>query len=69
VVEARIDSIAGHAIDLDAPSLWFLITYSDGDEEYREGTMQDVSDLATASGLSVFPARSQSFRWARTPVS
>jgi hypothetical protein len=67
-VEVQIDSIAGHEVDLDAPSLWFLITYSDGDEEYREGTMRDVSDLAVAAGLSIFPARSQSFKWARTPV-
>ena len=63
----QIDSIAGRwPADDEAPLTWFVITYSDGDEEHRQGTRLDASDLASAAGLVVVPTPSRSSRWARS---
>ncbi len=65
----QIESIAGHLVDDDDLQLtWFVVTYADGDEEHREGTMRDVSELAATAGLSVVPAPSRSFKWVREPA-
>jgi hypothetical protein len=66
VVADQIESIAGHIVEDDDLQLtWFVVTYADGDEEHREGTMQEASDLAATAGLSVVAAPSRSFKWAR----
>ena len=62
----QIESIAGHIVEDDDLQLtWFVVTYADGDEEHREGTMRDASELATTAGLSVVSAPSKSFKWVR----
>ena len=64
----QIDSIGGRwSADEDNPLTWFVITYSDGDEEHRQGTRLDASELAAAASLVVVPASSRSSRWARSP--
>ena len=43
----QIESIAGHIVeDDDLQKTWFVVTYADGDEEHREGTMRDAIDLS-----------------------
>jgi hypothetical protein len=65
-VAAEIESIAGHLATGDAGALmWFVIVYSDGDEEHREGTLVDATELASSAGLAVVPAPAGSYRWAR----
>ncbi len=62
----QIESIAGHIAEGDDLQVtWFVVTYSDGDEEHREGTMREASDLAATAGLSSVAAPSRSFKWAR----
>ncbi len=62
----QIESIAGRLAEGDDLQLtWFVVTYSDGDEEHREGTLHDATDLAATAGLSVVAAPSRSFKWAR----
>jgi hypothetical protein len=67
-VAVVIESIAGRwpAGD-DTPLAWFVVTYSDGDEEHRQGTHEDASELAGRAGLVVVPASARSSRWARSP--
>jgi hypothetical protein len=65
----EIESIAGHMADGDDAQLtWFVVTYSDGDEEHREGTIEEATSLAATAGLSVAPASGRSFRWVRPPA-
>ena len=62
----QIESIAGHIVEDDElQKTWFVVTYADGDEEHREGTMRDAIDLAATAGLSVVAAPSKSFKWVR----
>ena len=62
----QIESIAGHLAEGDDLQLtWFVVTYADGDEEHREGTLHDATELAATAGLSVVPAPSKSFKWVR----
>jgi len=67
-VEVQIESIAGvlEAGD-DSVLTWFVVVYSDGDEEHREGTLLDASVLATTAGLDIVPTRAGTFRWVRSP--
>jgi hypothetical protein len=46
-----------------------VVTYSDGDEEHREGTLEEATNLAATAGLSVAPASGKSFRWVREPTA
>lgn len=66
---AEIESIAGHLAENDDSRLtWFLVCFSDGDEEYREGTLLDASELAATAGLVIVPTRAGSFQWVRSPI-
>jgi len=70
VATDQIESIAGHIVEDDDLQLtWFVVTYADGDEEHREGTMRDATELAATAGLSVVAAPSRSFKWVREPAS
>jgi len=42
-----------------------MITYSDGVEEHRGGTLQDASELAAEHGLVMVPASGGWFQWVR----
>ena len=67
-VEVQIESIAGVlATGEDSRLTWFVVCYSDGDEEHREGTLLDASELAATAGLDVVPTNAGTFRWARNP--
>lgn len=63
----EIDSIAGHQANGDDNDQWFVITYSDGDEEHRQGTKLDASELASTHDLVAVPTSGRSFRWVRDP--
>jgi hypothetical protein len=68
VTSAEIESIAGLLGPGDDSQLtWFVVCYSDGDEEHREGTLLDASELASANGLDIVPTVARSFRWVRHP--
>ena len=67
-VPVEIESIAGsRATDDDSHMTWFVVTYSDGDEEHRQGTIEDASELASTHDLVVVPSPGRSFRWVRDP--
>jgi len=64
----EIESIAGHLVEGDESGLlWFVVCYRDGDEEHREGTLLDATELASSAGLVSVPASARSFRWVRNP--
>lgn len=67
-VAVVIESIAGRwpAGD-DTPVAWFVVTYSDGDEEHRQGTLLEASELASTHDLIAVPTPARSFRWVRDP--
>jgi hypothetical protein len=68
-VAIEIESIAGHlAAGDDSHLMWFVVCYSDGEEEHREGTLLDASELADRAGLTIVPTRSGSFQWVRNPI-
>jgi len=68
-VVTEIESIAGHlAAGDDSHLTWFVVCYSDGEEEHREGTLLDASELAAGAGLSIVPTRAGSFQWVRSPI-
>jgi len=48
--------------------MWFVVCYSDGDEEHREGTLLDASQLAATAGLAIVPTRAGFFQWVRNPI-
>jgi len=42
-----------------------MVTYADGIEEHRGGTLQDASELAAKNGLVMVPAVGGWFQWVR----
>jgi len=67
-VPVEIESIAGRlAPGGDSPMIWFVVTYSDGDEEHRHGTLVEATELASTHDLVIVPAHGRSFRWVRDP--
>jgi len=49
---AEIESITGQMATGENGALtWFVVTHSDGAEEYRQGTLLDASHLASTAGL------------------
>jgi len=65
---AVVESVAGRLAPGDDSRLtWFVVTYADGDEEHREGTLLDASELASVHGLVIVPTARGSFRWVRDP--
>jgi len=47
---------------------WFVIAYADGDEEHREGSLSDATEVARAVGLTVVATTQPgSFRWIKSP--
>ncbi len=66
---SEIERIAGRlAAGDDSRLTWFVVSYSDGDEEHREGTLLDASELAAAARLTIVPTRAGSFQWVREPI-
>jgi len=65
---AEIESVTGPMATGENSALtWFVVSYSDGDEEYRQGTLLDASHLASTAGLHLdHTSVAGSFRWART---
>jgi len=43
----------------------FLLTWSDGDTESREGSLAEASELARSSGLRLVPTIDDSILWRR----
>lgn len=68
-VPVEIESIAGRlAQGEDSPLTWFVVTYSDGDEEHRQGTLLEATELASVHKL-VVPTAGRSFKWVRDPAT
>jgi hypothetical protein len=66
---AEIESITGQlAAGDDSRLTWFIVGYTDGDEEHREGTLLDASELAHTAGLTIVPTRTGTFQWVKEPI-
>lgn len=63
----EIESIAGSADMSEGGLVTFVVTYSDRYEEYRQGTLLDVSHLASTAGLHLTHATPGVFRWDSQP--
>ena len=64
-----IEKISGHLAEGDDNRLmWFVVCFSNGDEEHREGTLLDASELAAEAGLTIVPTRAGTFQWVREPI-
>lgn len=64
-----IETISGHLADDDDNRLiWFVVCYSNGDEDHREGTLLDASELAATAELTIVPTRDGIFQWVREPI-
>jgi hypothetical protein len=61
----EIESISGLSQGGDSP--WFVIVFANGEEEHREGTVQEADTLATATGLHRVPTPPRIFKWVRDP--
>jgi len=62
----EIESIGGRlAPGGDRQLIWFVITYSDGDEKHCQGTLLEATELASTHNLVVVPAPGSSFKWVR----
>jgi len=66
-VAEDIESIAGQVASSDGEPSWFVVTYCDGDEEHREGTLVEASGLADQAGLIMVPTSGKTVRWIRNP--
>jgi hypothetical protein len=67
-VAVEIESVAGRVMaGGEGLVTWFIVTYSDGDEEHRQGTLLEANDLASTHHLVAVPAPARSFRWVRDP--
>ncbi len=62
-----IESITGNIASDDSEPSWFVITYADGDEEHREGTLVEAARLADQTGLVMVPTSGKAVRWVRNP--
>jgi hypothetical protein len=67
VVAEDIESIAGQVASDDSEPSWFVVTYTDGDEEHREGTLVEAGRLADEAGLILVPTHGKAVRWVRNP--
>ncbi len=64
-----IERISGHlAPDDDNRLMWFVVCYASGEEDHREGTLLDASELAASAGLTIVPTRVGIFQWVREPI-
>jgi hypothetical protein len=63
-VVVEIKSIVGHVATTGDGMTSFVITYSDGSQEDRRGTLLEVGQLATGAGLHLAHSEDVgSFRW------
>ena len=62
-VTGVIESIAGHLAMGPDGLVWFVITYCDGNEEHRQGTLLEASHLASSAGLHLAPSGAGTFRY------
>jgi len=62
---SEIERILVHLREGETRLSQFMITYSDGVEEHRGGTLQDASELAAEHGLVMVPASGGWFQWVR----
>jgi hypothetical protein len=67
-VAEEIESVAGRVAAGEEDLLtWFVVTFSDGDEEHRQGTLLEAGELASTHDLIAVPTPARSFRWVRDP--
>jgi hypothetical protein len=64
MAERRIASIAE---GVGTGHVHYVLTYSDGETEQREGTLVDASELARSSGLRLVHSADDSILWKRDP--
>jgi hypothetical protein len=64
-VVVEIQSIVGHVATTGDGMASFVVTFSDGSQENRRGTLLEVGQLATGAGLHLAHSEDVgSFRWA-----
>jgi len=64
-VGSGIESIVAHLRGGEKRLAQLIITYTDGTEEHRGGTLQDARELAQEHGLVMVPAVGGWFQWVR----
>jgi hypothetical protein len=64
MAERRIASIAEG--DDQGPT-HFVLTFTDGGTEQRDGSLAEASELARDSGLRLVPTPNESILWRRSP--
>jgi hypothetical protein len=64
LVDSLVTSLLGTG---DKGLLDFVITYTDGSVELREGSLLDASEAARGFGLTVVPTSDDTIRWLRDP--
>jgi len=62
---SEIERIVARLAEGERRSSQFMITYTDGVEEHRSGTLQDAVALAAEQGLVMVPTVGGWFHWAR----
>jgi len=62
---SEIERIVVRLLEGERRLAQFMITYTDGIEEHRGGTLQDASELAAKNGLVMVPAVGGWFQWVR----
>ena len=61
----EIESISGLSQGGNSP--WFVVVYTNGEEEHRAGTAPEANRLAVAAGLHLVPTSPRVFKWVRDP--
>jgi hypothetical protein len=59
--------IASIAEGVGTGHVHYVLTYSDGETENRDGSLVDASELARSSGLSLVHTTDESILWKRDP--
>jgi len=62
---SEIERIVAHPLEGERRLTRFIVTYADGIEDHRGGTLQDARELAQEHGLVTVPAVGGWFQWVR----
>ena len=64
---SQIERIVGQLAEGERRLTSFIITYVDGVQEHRAGTLDDAAELAVTQGLVMVPTVGGWFHWVRDP--
>ena len=64
-VGSEIERIVARVAESERRLSQFIITYTNGVEEHRDGTLLDAAELAAEQGLVMVPTVGGWFHWVR----